>query len=1325
MKTLKKIMSIILILAMIMQYPVITHAEDATGYKVTMVPDKTAVDAGDTVTVTIVIDDINVNGGIGAYQGVVSYDTNVFELNLDTQANINKNVKGLGDWERPTVRKKTMQDGENIQKVSLIAETKSGELYNDRQEVASLTFTSLQDSEIGPTSITMDNIKTSNGSISVVTEDTEADIRQKGETVSAETGVTPVNGVVTIPSEINGRAVTDITDNVISDLSDVTEIIIPDSVVEISENAFKDEEGNTNPNITIKCSEESPAKEYAKQNNMNYEIRDKNIKEIEVVTENLKTQYNVNDPIDLSGGKLKLIYEDDEESYIKLTDSGVEVTGFDSSKGGTNTVTVTYKEKTKTFDITINKEIAGISIKTAPEKTSYIQNFDELDLKGGVITVTYNDTTTEDVEMMTNNSVTEGITTTGYDKTTIGTQTITLSYGGQNTTFDVTVVEKSVSNIVIKEEPIKKDYYVGDELDSAGLEITVTYDDTSTADITTGLNCTPTTLTTEGTQEITVTYGGKTVVFNVNVNPVALDRIEVKTNPTKVNYFVGDELNQEGLALKGINNNGSEFDITSGFTCNPTTLNTAGEQTITVTYEGKETTFKVNVIAIVLDRIEVKTMPTKTDYYTGDTLNTEGLVLRGINNNGSEFDISTGFTCNPTILNTAGTQEITVTYEGKTTKFNVNVTAVALDRIEVKTNPTKTDYYVGDTLNTAGLVLKGTRNNGSEFDITSGFTCNTTTLNTAGEQTITVTYEGKETTFKVNVVAIALDKIEVKTNPIKTDYYVGDTLNTEGLVLKGINNNGSEFDITSGFTCNPTTLSTAGEQTITVTYEGKETSFKVNVVEIALDRIEVKTSPTKTSYFVGEDLNTSGLVLKGINNDGSEFEITTGFICNVIKLNTVGEQTVKVTYEGKETTFKVNVAAIALDRIELKTTPTKTSYIQGVEDLDLTGGKITAINTDGTTEDIDMNAEGIRVTGFSNIMPGTKQVTISYGGKTTTFEVTIIAKTLTQISINKNPNKMAYIIGEELDLTGGILNLVYNETITEELDMTDRRIRISGFDSNTIGSKAVTLNYEGQAITINVDVTKDKVDYSQTEDGNGAIITKIETTEDNGRVEIPNEIGGKPVVGIGDNSIANIENINTIYIPSTVTEISDKAFEGNDEITIECESGSYAEQYAKIHNMNYELIDKTIGQIEIYKEPDQKIFKTKRNLNVTGGRILLIYTDNTTSIISMKKTGVELSGYDNTSIGTQEITVTYKQKTTSFKIEVIDGIELGDINQDEGVNATDLLLLKRHIIAGDKTEWILTGDAFKYGDMNEDNKINATDLLLLKRKIINYIKEGE
>ena len=75
----------------------------------------------------------------------------------------------------------------------------------------------------------------------------------------------------------------------------------------------------------------------------------------------------------------------------------------------------------------------------------------------------------------------------------------------------------------------------------------------------------------------------------------------------------------------------------------------------------------------------------------------------------------------------------------------------ALQSISIKTNPAKMTYTVGETLNTSGLVITAKYSDGATKGITSGFTCNPTKLNTTGKQIITVTYNGKTTTFEVTV----------------------------------------------------------------------------------------------------------------------------------------------------------------------------------------------------------------------------------------------------------------------------------------------------------------------------------------------------------------------------------------------------------------------------------------------------------------------------------------------------------------------------------------------------------------------------------------------
>ena len=276
-----------------------------------------------------------------------------------------------------------------------------------------------------------------------------------------------------------------------------------------------------------------------------------------------------------------------------------------------------------------------------------------------------------------------------------------------------------------------------------------------------------------------------------------------------------------------------------------------------------------------------------------------------------------------------GTTVITATtVNGLTSNCTINVKKEEVTSLTIATKPTKTNYYVGDTLSTAGLTLKAAYNNGTTQTITGGFTCDVSTLSTAGAQTVTVNYGGKTATFTVNVQDVTLSGIAIASNPSKTSYYVGDTLDTTGLKLTATYSNGTTQTITGGFTCTPTALTSAGMQTVTVNYGGKTATFTVNVQDVTLSGIAIASNPTKTSYYVGDTLDTTGLKLTATYNNGTTQTITGGFTCTPTALSTAGVQTVTVSYGGKTATFTVKVELSVPPFITLTFDPT-----DGVLDL--------------------------------------------------------------------------------------------------------------------------------------------------------------------------------------------------------------------------------------------------------------------------------------------------------------------------------------------------------------------------------------------------------
>lgn len=85
----KKIIVILLVIAMIIGINIKTLAAMGDSYKVNLTATSTTAKAGDTVSINLKITNVNVENGIGSCQGTVSYDKDVFEL---------VEISGIGKW---------------------------------------------------------------------------------------------------------------------------------------------------------------------------------------------------------------------------------------------------------------------------------------------------------------------------------------------------------------------------------------------------------------------------------------------------------------------------------------------------------------------------------------------------------------------------------------------------------------------------------------------------------------------------------------------------------------------------------------------------------------------------------------------------------------------------------------------------------------------------------------------------------------------------------------------------------------------------------------------------------------------------------------------------------------------------------------------------------------------------------------------------------------------------------------------------------------------------------------------------------------------------
>ncbi len=201
-------------------------------------------------------------------------------------------------------------------------------------------------------------------------------------------------------------------------------------------------------------------------------------------------------------------------------------------------------------------------------------------------------------------------------------------------------------------------------------------------------------------------------------------------------------------------------------------------------------------------------------------------------------------------------------------------------------------YVISINLNNGAYTAEGTYAfaNG-EFTPVQPSENSTVTINATGA-TVDVAGEGvvdnEDGTYTVpNGTAITLT--------IKPDFQDVESVTVDGMAV----------ELKDGVYRHTVTVS--GSMTIVVI--ATEAGGQPGPGEVTLTGIEV-TTPTKTTYKVGEALDLSGMVVTATYSDGSTAEITDGYTTSPVNgsaLNTAGTVTVTVTYQGQNYSFDITV----------------------------------------------------------------------------------------------------------------------------------------------------------------------------------------------------------------------------------------------------------------------------------------------------------------------------------------------------------------------------------------------------------------------------------
>ena len=1144
---------------------------------------------------------------------------------------------------------------------------------------------------------------------------------------------------------------------------------------------------------------------------------EKQITSISVKTNPTKTAYDHGDTIDLTGGVIQVTYDDNTTEDIDMTDPAVTIkTGSPADVNNPN-VKLEYKSQETTFNITVNDPIQSLSVATPMTQGEY-DHGDTLNFAGLTLAAVTKSGATKTITNTTPGlaiSETQAdVNSPNFTKITgtsnvevKGTQIIKFTYDGK-TAQQTIIVNDRISSVNIVTQPNKTAIKYGEALDLTGatVKITLASGDTTNISLPDG-SATISAFNNKqigSKQKLTVTINNKTAPETIDVEAYNYVKETTLTEPTKVDYAYNEALDVTGGRIKVTWANGtvSNVNLTTNMVTgyNQTQL---GVQTLTIsnTFEytlsngtqiqdPKTMTYEVEVTNQA--KTITITPPTKTEYEHGDKLDFTGGNIKIIyadgttqqkqitsnmvrESNGSQVNMA------PTAsdyINNEISKTLVIKYKEDNATGTVNYPIKiknVVSQISMSTEPTSKTYNIGDTTyNLAGGTIKVTRKAGNTETVAltdQGITLtNLSTLTTnKGTKPVTVTYEGKTTTFNITIKN-GVKNINI-TAPTKTEYEHGDTLDFTGgkIEVKYADSTTSNVQITNAMVTDNATGTAvnmspaAAEYTnnkltktlkIEYTEDGvTETAYYTITIKNPIDQITIVTSP-KTQYNLNDSTTGVGGTLKVTRKAGNyeTINILDSMVSGLTTSVAGTGKTATVTYTDdgitKTTTYtynvKDNITSITI------TPPTKSQYNHG-DALDLTGGKITIQYASGTTQDKPLDAsmitesdgstvnmspslygntnkesktllikyeedgvssqenypieiindikqiaiqgtaqsqynvndplqpglsilvtrasgvpEAITVTSsmltnFSTATEGTRIATITYTEngitKTTTFTYTV-TDTVTNINVNTQPTK-ATKYGENADLTGVTINVVKGSGTTT-IPVTKDMIKPGTYNPTTLGSQQVTIQYEGQQTTLTINV-KDYVTgitinpASVTGKYNDTLSKMIQTNNIQYTVTYA-KAGAQTPETLAESMVSGYSATTTQDQNLTVTYK-------------DADTDSYTNGQDFTTNLKVTL-SKEVKKIDI-TAPSKTKYEHGETI-ATDGTITVTFTDNTTEQRTMKANMITendgsplnmspaVSDYTNNKINkTLKITYTEEGKTgtVNYPIEIINKVQ--------------------------------------------------------------------
>lgn len=539
----------------------------------------------------------------------------------------------------------------------------------------------------------------------------------------------------------------------------------------------------------------------------------------------------------------------------------IEITGFDSTQFGEQTITVKYyyedagvkKNKTFTYPITIKEGIESIELSNDKITIDYGHEIAENDLSEYKIIMTTTNPDRTPIEIPVTPEM-----ITAYDNEDIsGEQTVAIQYNYKG--------EPANANIDIPFYITVKNYL--DHIDLSKNNVKITCGTELDEDILTE---------------------------------------EYKIIPVMAN---GDK--------------GTEEQLIKDYIEGTYNINEEGNYEVKVKYLEKETDFTITVedsiTGIRLDDDEKEKIKKNYLYNENLELNDAKLTIVKASGKTEKIDLTKDMIKNYN-AEECTTQSLNIEYKNMTIEDAFEVTVdnyldhieLTKDSVKVIVNTELDENTLTEEYKIIAVMANGDKE--EEVQLTKEKIVGDYDTSTEGEYKVNVEHEGKDAEFTIIVEDPVLEiKLEDdEKEKIKTEYLYNKELELNKAKLTIIKQSGrtEKIDLTKEMVQNYNSKE-IGVQKLDIKYKGKEIkeAFEVKVKDYIVDIVLV--NPNKTTYAPNEKLDLTGATVRTLSASGKlgdEVPVTFDMISGYIE-GELGTQKITVKYEGFEKTFDAVFAA--------------------------------------------------------------------------------------------------------------------------------------------------------------------------------------------------------------------------------------------------------------------------------------------------------------------------------------------------------------------------------------------------------------------------------